>query len=199
MSKVKGCRKRAFGKLAMCAVVEYEELSGLGDLPLQDARVVQAMDYWRSLRRKPGLPPFRDVDPAAIVRLLPHIWFWTFDSAESEYFGRLAGENILDLFGPHTMRGQPLSEFGTPGLAGLMRERFDRVVSEPAVLHFRGRTVLDNGLRVETERLVLPMVDDGQDKPVVMGLSVYSWPNGVRAQSGYAGEEGVNRWSPVDS
>lgn len=177
--------------------VEERDVAGLQDLPLRDKRIAQMCSYWLSLRQDGHIPLYRDVDPVAIPKLLSHVWFWCYDEAEDCFRGRLAGESILDVFGVRDMRGLVLHEFASQPLADELHKRYRRVIGQPAIAHYDGKALLQNGISIDVERIVFPMHDRNEDTSLVMGLSIYSWPQGIRSAPGFASEAGTILWAPI--
>lgn len=177
--------------------VEERTVASVMDLPLRDRRVVQMLDYWQSLREGTVLPQYCDVEPAAITPLLSNVWFWGYDEARECFLGRLAGEGILDIFGSRDMRGIALHDFAPKPVAARLHERFLRVIKGPLAVHYEGQAFLANGTTVDVERIVLPMHDRSKTCDMVMGLSIYAWPNRVRMTPGFVDEAGTMNWAPI--
>ena len=177
--------------------VTEQDLDAPRDLPIRDPRLKGLLDYWHSLRGDMALPRYRDVDPIAIPKLLSHVWCWSYDAEKSDFIGRLAGESVLEVFGSREMRGLSLNDFAEPELAAILRERYLRVVQEPAIAHFIGVVRLQNDISIPVERLALPMCDRTAESRVIMGLSLYEWPGGARSSPGFGGEEGSISWAPT--
>src|SRR3546814_9671576 len=66
-----------------------------------------AMPIFRADRTLPGR---RQIDPAAIAGVLPHVWLCDYEPAGRRFRYRLAGESIADVFG-RSLRGLWLEEF----------------------------------------------------------------------------------------
>lgn len=177
--------------------VEERDVADLQDLPLRDSRIVQMRDYWQSLRTDASLPLYRDVDPVAIPKLLANVWFWSYDAAQDCFRGRLAGEGIMDVFGSRDMRGLALHDFVPKPFADRLHKRYLRIISDPSVVHYDGQAFLENGKKIDVERIAFPMCDRGRDSRLVMGLSIYRWPKGVRSAPGFVDEAGTIVWAPV--
>lgn len=178
-------------------VVE-QDLDKLDDLPLRDARLIQFLEYWRSLRGDLALPRYRDVDPIAIPKLLSHVWCWSYDREQDTFRGRLAGEAVMQVYGTRDMRGLALNELVEQPLAGQLHARYRRVVTTPMALHFQGSAVLDEGETIRAERLALPLCDRTTDSRVIIGLSLYDRRPGLCTGQGFVLEEGRLSWAPID-
>jgi len=62
----------------------------------------QGAAYWQSISKGAGWPKRRDVNPASIARLLPHITLidvFERDAGEVDLYGRLAGQELERIFG----------------------------------------------------------------------------------------------------
>src|SRR6185312_7778733 len=90
--------------------------------------------YWQEARGSRRMPGWKDIDPAAIARHLPIVWSWKYDRHTDTFTGRLAGEEINEVFGK-SLRGVPMKEFFADWQYDLIFARHRRVVTEPAFAH----------------------------------------------------------------
>ncbi|HSV04055.1 MAG TPA: PAS domain-containing protein [Phenylobacterium sp.] len=124
--------------------------------------------YWASLRRGLKLPARRDLDPAAMKRLLPTLSLIDVLPAPREYRIRLAGTALWDVYGGE-ITGRALAEVYNSAAADYWRAELGRVVDEgrPAAgvhsLAWRGASHLSM-LWVR-----LPLASDGERVDMILG------------------------------
>jgi hypothetical protein len=137
---------------------------------IRDPHIRLVFEEWNRARAARPMPRWSDLDPAAMRAALPYVWgFWR--DADGEYINRLAGETVIRTIG-FSMRGQPLRKFFTEAVARLAIDRYDRVLTGPALCHMRGSIFSDDERRGEGERIVLPLAADRRGDGV-LGATVY--------------------------
>ncbi len=128
--------------------------------------------YWQGLAlRRGGVPWREDLNPAEIVRLLPHVFIAEKLPETGRFFFRLSGTGIRDIMGfentnhylDELLQGEDLES---------VTEMFDQVLSQAVcVRSIEGLTYSDRSyLRVEIIRLPL-CKNDGEPRLVVGSLS----------------------------
>ncbi len=130
--------------------------------------------HWHAARRDRIMPGWRGIDPAALKPQLPILWSWKYDRADDSFTGRLAGEDIITLFG-RSLRGQKMEEFFARDVFERLFIRHKRVVSEPALYHGIGLVFRHEGRRGLGERIILPLADDGRTGDSILGATVYEF------------------------
>src|SRR3546814_19901969 len=65
---------------------------------VKDARLRRLVAHWLDIRADRTLPGRRQIDPAAIAGVLPHVWLCDYEPAGRRFRYRLAGESIADVF-----------------------------------------------------------------------------------------------------
>jgi hypothetical protein len=138
---------------------------------ITDKRLRLLFDHWLAARAGKRLPAWSDIDPTAIAPVLPVIWSWRLDE-EGQLRGRLAGEDIISVFGTG-IRGKLLSEFFQLGFPARADARYRRIMSEPSCCHMQGAIFRVNGRSGHGERIVLPLGADGEHGDGVLGATAY--------------------------
>jgi len=128
--------------------------------------------HWRDVRGARRMPGWKDIDPAAIARHLPIVWAWNYDRDTDTFTGRLAGEDIIAVFGK-SIRGVAMKEFFADWQYDLIFERYKRVVTEPAFARGSGPVFIHARRYGTGERIVLPLAADGVHADCVLGATVY--------------------------
>ncbi len=132
--------------------------------------------YWFGLRAGRAAPDRRDIDPAALVHLLPKLWLWEYRPELGDFVNRLTGGEIVAVF-QRSPRGMTLGNWVPPGIAAVARPRYRRVIDEPAICVASGASFVTGESRAWCERVIAPMTN-GADKPsVVFGITVWEMPN----------------------
>jgi len=128
--------------------------------------------YWQEARGSRRMPGWKDIDPAAIARHLPIVWSWRYDRHADTFTGRLAGEEITEVFGK-SLRGVPMREFFADWQYDLIFARHRRVVTEPAFAHGAGPVFIHAGRSGMGERVILSLANDGILGDGILGATVY--------------------------
>jgi hypothetical protein len=117
-----------------------------------------AYDYWNALRNGQPLPRRRDIDPAQLRALLPHITLLESASAEQTHF-RLAGTAVCQAFG-RELRDHGLLPLWDAAHRGLIAGALSASLSQatPLLLRFHGHAL--GRAPLPGEWLMLPLLDD---------------------------------------
>jgi hypothetical protein len=147
-------------------------------------RLAELARHWRTLRppgpgRSTLLPGRPHVDPAALPRLMPSIFFADIEREPRLRFRiRLAGTRIARLF-PRDPTRRYADEI-MPGVAeSPLGVALISVVNSGLPNHGGGPvTLLPGKDHLQIERLLLPLADDGRTVDMVLGMVVLSYENG---------------------
>lgn len=143
----------------------------------------EVAQHWQRARGAGRMPGWKDIDPAAIARHLPIVWSWKYDRHADAFTGRLAGEEITEVFGKN-LRGVPMKEFFADWHYDLIFSRHRRVVTEPAFAHGVGPVFIHAGRSGTGERIILPLAADGAQGDGILGATVYRLTrNGRRSEA----------------
>ncbi len=137
----------------------------------QDPRVGMLWDAWHRWRGQNAFPGRRAVDPAAIGPILPEV-FLVECTDDGRFRYRLAGETINRLF-CRNLRGRLVEEALPPELAADTVRRFTRIAEAGVALHLAGYAYVQCGLRYPSERLLLPLAEDGATVDGIIGVSLF--------------------------
>lgn len=146
-----------------------------GDLPPADEQVVRMHRYWREIRPAGRLiPRRRDFDPAAVPRLLPAIRLYDVERDPWRFRYRLVGTELVRMLGrdptgtwydenvPHAQATRSHADLVFVGEArGLCYRRGFPLALAPLKDH------------VTSERILLPLSEDGRQVDMVLGFTVY--------------------------
>jgi len=137
--------------------------------PMAAMRAHEALfGYWAGLRKAGRLPGRRDLDPAAIKRLLPTVSLTEPTPDGRDFRIRLAGTGLYDVYG-REITGRRLSDIYSPVAAETWRAELARVAAEgrPAAgahsLAWRGASHLS------LLWLRLPLASDGAEVDMILG------------------------------
>lgn len=132
--------------------------------------------YWFQLRAGRPVPDRRDIDPGALVHLLPKLWLWEYEEKRGDFINRLAGGEIVDVF-QRNPRGMLLGDWVPPGIVAVARPRYRRVIDEPAICVAAGASYVAGDKRAWCERVIAPMTNRGTRPSVVFGITVWEVPD----------------------
>jgi hypothetical protein len=147
-------------------------------LPIVDHRLYALLSYWLALRDGRSIPNRQDFDPTKVPFLLNGFWILKRDAATGRYRFHLAGEEIRSLLGRRIVGEYVDDLFVEHGRQ--FTETLDQVTSMPGIHHMIGSAYQSGRHGVHTERLALPMADNGVID-TVFGATVYQWPTAVLA------------------
>ena len=129
--------------------------------------------YWDRARRDRLMPAWADLDPIELRENLPIVWAWKYDRATERFTGRLAGEEINEVFGK-SLRGADMAEFFKSFDFPKIFARHRRVVTEPCFAHGSGQ-VFAHARRVGLgERIIMPLAEDGVHGDGLFGATLYN-------------------------
>lgn len=147
-------------------------------LPIVDHRLHAFLTYWLELRAGRPTPNRQDFDPARVPTLLSGFWIIKREAASGRYRFRLAGDEIRSLLGRRVVGEYVDDLFVEHGQQ--FNDTLDQVTSMPGIHHMIGSAYQSGRHGVHTERLALPMADDGVID-TVFGATVCQWPTAVPA------------------
>ena len=147
---------------------------------IESPRLLNVARHWAAARGSKRLPGWNDLDPLAMAPELPIVWSWKYDRGPDSFTGRLAGEDINNIFGKN-LRGAVMKEFFEPRWYDLIFARHKRVVTEPALAHGSGPVFLHAGRHAHGERIILPLAEDGTTGDGLIGATIYPSAAGAGA------------------
>jgi hypothetical protein len=128
--------------------------------------------HWNKVRGARAMPGWRDIQPSQIAAQLPLIWVYRYDRNTDLFTGRLAGDQIEQIFGK-SFRGTPMKDIYPAGEYPWLFARAKRVVCEPSLFLGSGMVFRHVERIGKGERIMLPLADDGADGDGVLGATVY--------------------------
>jgi hypothetical protein len=127
---------------------------------------------WFAIRGDGLVPARRDVDPAAIARLLPHVWMWEDTPERGDFVCRLAGEAIIRVF-QRNPRGLTMAEWVPQPVADVARPRYRRVLDEPAICIASGTSYVAGDKHAWCERVITPLTNGSTEPRIVFGITAW--------------------------
>lgn len=152
-------------------------------------------DHWQEARGHRLMPAWRDLRPAAMRKQLPMVWGYAYDRDAGEFTGRLAGDKIAQIF-QKNFKGLPLSEAHPPEAFGWVYNLLKRVVTEPALYHYKGQVFRQLDRYGSGERIVLPLSSDGMLADGLLGATEYALSPGIAVVVTAPVEE-AEQWFPL--
>ena len=150
--------------------------AGVPGLPMRDPRLLELYTYWRRVAGERPLPRRKDLDPAAIPRLLPHVMLVD-APPDGRYRYRLIGtENVrehgFDATGRYLDEVVPGPEYKTHVL-----ELYDRCVRERRPLYSESLFLSLAGRRAQRHLKVLfmPLSEDGDTVNMVLVIQLFAF------------------------
>lgn len=170
----------------MQAIIENETLSlaeNSGD-PGPHPRTPQLralLDYWNTRRSERPFIPWSALHPRDILPLLPLVFILDIEDRPRRYRIRLMGTGIVNRFGGEfTGRYMDELDFGAAKARVLADYDLvaDRVAPHLAVSDYVQKK---SGLRIQAERLALPMSSDGHRADRILGAVMHTPLGGTNA------------------
>ena len=136
--------------------------------------------YWRDLAAPPDLPRRTDIDPLALVRMLPHLQLIDLGETPDDLYYRLAGAVIVGVFGfePRGLTRREIRErYVAPDRHAefnvTSRETFDVATKKCVSYTHDHMTAYERGY-ISYARLLLPISEDGQEPSGIFGAIFHS-------------------------
>ncbi len=122
------------------------------------------VDYWQHLRGSRRLPRRTEVDPAAIVPLLPYLYLIEMQ-ATGGILVRLAGTALRQLYGIE-MTGHDMIDLAPPDHQTTRRWRYRQAAQRPCGMYYVRRQNYGSGAEDELETIFLPLAAADADASV---------------------------------
>lgn len=128
--------------------------------------------HWNDARGDRLMPGWGNIRPSKIAAQLPLLWTYRYDPVTDSFTGRLAGDQIEQVFGK-SFRGTPMAEIYSSSDYPRLFQRTKRVTIEPAFFLGKGTVFRHVDRYGEGERIILPLAEDGIHGDGVIGGTVY--------------------------
>ncbi len=140
---------------------------------IEDPRLSDLLQYWRTKRRGRPVPAFKDIDPIEIPSLLTYLWIHDYDPENDRFRVRLMGEAVRSTYDCPVV-GVDVEELVTHTAYPVVAERYRTVLTMPAIGHGSGRIYGHTIGRVGGgERLYLPLADEDGRTRMILGATIY--------------------------
>ncbi|MDE1938433.1 MAG: PAS domain-containing protein [Alphaproteobacteria bacterium] len=139
----------------------------------------QVARHWNDVRGSRIMPGWTDIRPSQITAQLPIIWSYRYDRVADAFTGRLAGDQIEQIFGKN-FRGSPMSTLYPADEFPRLFARSKRLVCEPALYWGEGMVFKHVDHYGHGERIMMPLADDGVLGDGILGATQYQSFRGVR-------------------
>jgi len=138
----------------------------------RNSRISALLAYWNRVRGERKMPARADIDPAAIPRLLPHVFMYSVGS-HGGYTIRLVGEDVVSFVGRNAT-GAPAGAIMPPRSAGVIVQILDAVTNErvPKFRAGKAHWLAAKSYR-NYEACFLPLSADGESVDIVLGGVVF--------------------------
>jgi hypothetical protein len=138
------------------------------------SEIVRALvRYWLAIHPRTGLPGRRDIDPAMIPRILPHLVLTDVEGPPHRFRARLVGTAVVEAIGAD-FTGEYLDD-ALPGFGGTGGTA-DRILVVETGLpsHRYGAATLPFRLDfAPLERVYLPLASDGRRVDMILAAMAY--------------------------
>ena len=138
-------------------------------------------DYWRAKRGKRDMPERREIEPAEIPALLPHISL--FEVVGDRFLFRIAGRFIVETYGVEP-RGMFLDALLPKDRSQAALDAYRTAVALRRAVLARSEMTTPRGWSFPLTRLLLPLGSEGSVSYVLAGLTIESLASGNAAPLG---------------
>ena len=149
-------------------------LESLGLPPDCDQKIVDAVEYWRSISPEGGLPGRQHFDPTDIPHLLRGVWLIDVQQEPLEFAFRLVGTSVVSYFGSDPT-GRRLHDVFTNFEETVAYRDLQDVATTGKPSWRRGVPLLSHPERTSRlERIYLPFARNGRDVDLIFCVSVFN-------------------------
>jgi hypothetical protein len=127
---------------------------------------------WNVARGARAMPDWNDIRPHELAPHLGMIWSYRYDRARDVLTGRLAGDQIEQIF-KKSFRNTPMDQLYPPDQFPRMFARFRRIVCEPSLYLEDGKVFQFVDHFGFGERIAMPLARDGVTGDGIIGATVY--------------------------
>lgn len=135
---------------------------------LKFPELVQLAQYCEALSNGLRLPRWSDFRPSQITYLLGRLYVVEVLSGGADYFFRLSGVYMKEIYGSDLAHCTLSSLPDTP-LKVALRRNYDEVVASGQPVCAAGTLVWQEGSRIEIERLLVPFAGENGQLHIILG------------------------------
>jgi hypothetical protein len=130
------------------------------------------LDYWLRIRSGRAMPARRDLDPADVRVLLPHLQLVDIVGGRFRY--RLIGTALVEAFGRDYTGHYPDEMFETTR-GPYICHVYAAVCQARRPMYLRSRYITTKNVDLIAERLYLPLSSDGQEVDMILGALAFNF------------------------
>jgi hypothetical protein len=139
---------------------------------LRSPILTQLHAYWERKRGARPAPARKEIDPAEIVPLLPHLFLIEAVGTPSRFRYRLIGTAVVELTG-RDLTGHFVDENLEPAKFAALVEPYETVIRQARPVAKKGRTIwIEKRERLEVEVLLLPVANAQDEIALILGSVV---------------------------
>ena len=144
------------------------------DLPADcDPKIVEAVEYWQSIKPAEGLPGRQHFDPTDIPHLLRGVWLIDVEQEPLRFAFRLVGTSVVSYFGSDPT-GHRLDDVFANFEETIAYRDLKSVVETRQPSWRRGVPLLSRPEKAtRLERVYLPFARNGKDVDLIFCVSVF--------------------------
>jgi len=129
----------------------------------------QLHTYWEGKRGARPAPTRAEIDPAEIVRLLPHVFLIDAVGVPPCFRYRLVGTGVVELTG-RDLTGHFVDDNLEPAKFAALVEPYETVIRQASPVAKHGRTIwIEKREALEVEVLLLPIANAQGDITIILG------------------------------
>jgi len=146
-----------------------------------DERLKQVYAYWQMKRAGRAMPARRDIDPAEMRSVLPHLMLIDVEPGP-RYRYRLFGTAVTDAFGMNPT-GKCVDEVMTGDYKAFLLGLYDDLCAEKKPIYSTSIYGTKRDTKMWTQRLMLPLSSDGAAVDKVLACQVFVHGSPLKTQT----------------
>ena len=152
-------------------------------IPFEEAddRLKQVYAYWQAKRAGRAMPARRDIDPAELIRVLPHLMLIDVE-AGPRYRYRLFGTAVTEAFGMNPT-GKCIDEVMVGDYKAFLLGLYDDLCAEKKPIYSTSIYGTKRDTKMWTQRLMLPLSSDGEAVDKVLACQVFVHGSPLQTQT----------------
>ena len=146
---------------------------------LDEPMLRELYEYWCSKRAGRLIPQRRDIDPAEIPKLLPHLMITEMVEGGTRYRYRLAGTAVTEAFG-RELTGLYIDEVMTGAYREFLERLYRTVYLNRRCVLCESKHISSRDLALKTKRLLMPLSEDGIAVNQVLAIQTFHYSSANR-------------------
>jgi hypothetical protein len=142
------------------------------------------LDYWERRRGARAMPRRRDIDPAELRQVLPHIQITEVIDGGARFRYRLVGTAIVEAFGAE-FTGKYVDELVSGERDSFVHACYRAVCAARRPAFVRSKYITTKDIDLTANRVLAPLSEDGEQVSQILGALTFEFTRPFRAAIGH--------------